>query len=183
MIEKLSEAETTSQVTDQEVETVTENEESGGPGVSRMVMYFVGGGVGFILIGFIIAFIFALTNPAAATGFQIIRDFFIIVMALEGIIVVAALAILVLQLARLTNLLQNEIKPILDQANETVSTVKGTASFVGQNIADPVIRASGFFSWVLAFFRELFGIRRALRQTQDRQETPEPSASEGGGDE
>ena len=172
MSDKPSEEEKASPTSGQDATARTLDEDSGGPGVVRIALYAIGGGVGFIIVGFIIALIFALTNPAAAAGFQIIRDFFIIALAMEGLVIGAALVVLVLQLARLTNLLQNEIKPILDEASATAKTVKGTARFVGQNVADPVIRASGFFSWTVAFIRELLGIRRVLRQDHASSESP-----------
>lgn len=139
-----------------------QEEESSGPGATRMIMIVVGAFAGILVLGFLLALILALTNPGAAQGVQIVRDFFIIAMALEGLLIGGALVVLVLQLARLTNLLQNEIKPILDQTNDTVKTVKGTATFMSRNVADPVIRASGFLAWLLAVARELFGLRRAV---------------------
>lgn len=118
--------------------------------------------IGVLVLGFILALIAAFL-PDSASKIQVIRDFFIIAMALEGIVIGAALIVLVLQLARLTNLLQNEIKPILEQTSDTVKTVRGTATFVSRNVAAPVIRASGYLSFLLAFLRELFGLRRAVR--------------------
>lgn len=158
-------------------------EEKSGPSMTRIMMYSIGGLAVFLVGGFVIALIFALTNPAAATGFQIIRDFFIIVLALEGIIIGAAMALLVLQLARLTNLLQNEIKPILDQTNETVQTVRGTATFVSKNIADPVIRARGVFVGLSMLLREWFGLRRVMRQARRKNQAEAPSQSVEGGEE
>ena len=52
-----------------------------------------------------------------------VRDIFIIVLALESLLIGAALVILVIQLAVLTNLIQNEVKPILTSAKETASTL------------------------------------------------------------
>jgi hypothetical protein len=40
-----------------------------------------------------------------------------------------ALTILIIQIARLTNLLENEVKPILNSTNETVSNLRGTTKF------------------------------------------------------
>jgi len=46
-------------------------------------------------------------------------------MAFESLIIGVTLVILMIQLATLINLLQNEIKPILNSTNETVNTLKG----------------------------------------------------------
>ena len=72
-----------------------------------------------------------------------VRDIFIIFMAFESLIIGVALVILIVQLALLTNLLQNEIKPIIDSTNETVNTVRGTATFLSDNLAEPVIKLNG----------------------------------------
>lgn len=69
-----------------------------------------------------------------------IRDIFIIFMALESFIIGLALIVLVVQLATLINLLQNEIKPILNSTSETVNTLRGTATFLSDNLAEPVIK-------------------------------------------
>lgn len=130
---------------------------------TRVIVIAIVGLVAVLVLGFIVALVLALASPGAAAGVQIVRDFFIIALALEGMLMGGALIILVLQIARLTNLLQNEIKPILEQTNDTVRTVKGTANFVSRNVADPVIKASGFVAWLAALLRELFGIFRIVK--------------------
>lgn len=137
---------------------------SRGPSATKWIIVFIAALAGVLVIGFVVALVLALTNPGAASGVQIVRDFLIIVLALEGILIGVALIVLVLQLARLTNLLQNEIKPILEETGDTVKTVRGTATFMSQNVADPVIRFSGFLAWLLAMLRQLLGVRRAIRR-------------------
>ncbi len=70
-----------------------------------------------------------LLRADAATA-EKIRDIFIIFMAFESILIGAALVILAIQLAVLINLLQNEIKPILDTTTEAINTIRGTANFM-----------------------------------------------------
>lgn len=91
-----------------------------------------------ILLALIIAGIIFLIQPTTDTAR--IRDIFIIIMALESLLIGLTLVILIVQLARLINLLQNEIKPILDSTNETVSTLRGTTNFISDNLVEPVIR-------------------------------------------
>ncbi len=129
----------------------------------RTITWVIVALVALLVVGFVVALVLALASPGAAAGVQIVRDFFIIALALEGMFMGAALIILVLQIARLTNLLQNEIKPILEQTNDTVRTVKGTANFVSRNVAEPVIKASGFIAWLGALLREVFGIFRTRK--------------------
>jgi hypothetical protein len=105
-----------------------------------------------------------LANPDdAATWVGIIRDLFIIVLAMEGMLIGIALIVLVIQIAALVNLLQNEIKPIVDNANETATTVRGTAQFMSQNVVEPVVKFVALTAGISSVVREMLGIRRALQ--------------------
>lgn len=110
-----------------------------------------------VLIGLIAAVYLMANNPAATT---VIRDIFIIFMAVESLFIGLALIILMVQIARLTNLLQHEIKPILENTNETINTVRGTAIFVSENLVDPVMKLNGYIaaiSKLLEFFSVFTG--------------------------
>ncbi|MCS7247162.1 MAG: hypothetical protein NZ840_02845 [Anaerolineales bacterium] len=74
----------------------------------------------------------------------LIRDILIILIGFEFLLLGVALILLVIQLARLINLLQNEIKPILDSTNETVNTLKGTTAFLSENLVEPVIKLNEY---------------------------------------
>ena len=79
----------------------------------------------------------------AGAGNQVtaqVRDIFIILMALISFVIGVALIVLIVQIATLINLLQNEIKPILKSTSETVNTLKGTTTFLSDNLASPVIK-------------------------------------------
>lgn len=71
---------------------------------------------------------------------QQVRDIFIILLALQMFVIGVALIVLVIQLATLTNLLQNEVKPILHSTTDTVNTLKGTVKFLSDNMTEPVIK-------------------------------------------
>jgi hypothetical protein len=88
-----------------------------------------------------------------------IRDVFIIFMALESLVLGVALVILIIQLAILINLLQNEIKPILNSTNDTVNTLRGTATFLSDNLVEPVIKLNEY----LAAFKRMFDFFRPGR--------------------
>jgi hypothetical protein len=77
-----------------------------------------------------------------------IRDVFIIFLALESLLIGLVLIVLVAQLAKLTNLLQNELKPILDSTNETVSTLRGTTRFLSDNLVEPVLKLNEYLAGV-----------------------------------
>jgi nitrate reductase gamma subunit len=85
-----------------------------------------------------------------------IRDIFIIFMAFESLIIGAALVILVIQFASLINLLQNEVKPILQSTSETVNTLRGTTEFLSENLVEPIIKLNSYLAGLRKFF-DLFG--------------------------
>ncbi len=124
--------------------------------------------LGVFVVGLVVALLVALlANPDdAANWVGIIRDLFIIVLAMEGMLMGLALIVLVLQVAALVNLLQNEIQPIVDNANETVSTVRGTAQFMSQNVVEPVVKYSALAAGIGGLLREAFGLRRTLRAAE-----------------
>ncbi len=100
--------------------------------------------------------IFFLLQPTAPT--DKIRDVFIIVVALESLVIGVALIVLIVQLASLINLLQNEVRPILNATSETVNTLRGTAEFLGENLVEPVIKLNGYLAGLKRML-ELLGIK------------------------
>ena len=88
-----------------------------------------------------------------------IRDVFIIVMALESLLIGVALIVLMIQVASLTNLLQNEVRPILQSTTETINNLRGTAEFLGENVVQPVIKLNGYLASLQRVI-ELMGIKR-----------------------
>jgi len=110
-----------------------------------------------LVAGAVVATWYLLSNPAQAAVW---RDVFIIFMALETLLIGLTLVILIVQLARLINLLQNEIKPILDSTNETVNTMRGTITFLSDNLAEPVVKLNesfAAFKEVRKFFKTFRG--------------------------
>lgn len=144
--------------------TAEAEEEGRSRGITRWMMIGIGGLAGVIAVGFLIALIGSLADSeGVANFFRILRDFFIIVLALQGILICAALVILIVQVSALINLLSSEVKPIIDETRDTLSTARGTAEFVSQSVARPVIRTTSTLIGVGVFIRELLGIRRNLR--------------------
>lgn len=84
-----------------------------------------------------------------------VRDLAIVLLALESLIIGAVLILLVLEVRSLARLLRDEIKPILDSADETVRTVRGTTTFVSDNVVTPMVRVSSFVSGVSQALRIL----------------------------
>ncbi len=84
-----------------------------------------------------------------------IRDVAIILLALESLIIGILLIVLILQIVSLTRLLRDEIKPILNSADETVRTVRGTTTFVSDTFVTPMVRVSSFAAGVAQALRIL----------------------------
>jgi hypothetical protein len=109
-----------------------------------------------VLAGIVVAVIALANNPIAAAN---VRDIFIIFMAFETLIIGAALVVLIVQIASLINLLQNEVKPILESTSETVNTLRGTTEFLSENLVEPVIKLNSYLAGLKKLF-SLFGIKK-----------------------
>lgn len=120
-------------------------------------------GVILLLIA-IIGGIWWLVQPSTDTAR--VRDIFIIFMAFESLLIGFTLVILIIQLARLINLLQNEIKPIIDSTNETVSNLRGTTAFLSENLSEPVIKMNEYLAGISEFFKVL-GLARKRPKTKN----------------
>jgi hypothetical protein len=107
-----------------------------------------------ILLGVAVYYLLQPTTPTDQ-----IRDVFIIIVALESLVIGVALIVLIVQLASLINLLQNEVRPILTATNETVNNLRGTAEFLGENVVEPVIKLNGYLASMNRVI-ELLGIKK-----------------------
>ena len=126
----------------------------------KRVMVYVGLAVLVILVLTGLS-IYYLGFRADAGQVTRIRDIFIIFMALQSLLTGLALVVLLVQVTRLINLLQNEIKPILDSTNETVSTLRGTTAFLSNNLVEPVIKLNEY----LAGFAQLLQVMGLMRKS------------------
>jgi K+ transporter len=73
------------------------------------------------------------------------------------------MVVLLFQIRSLIRLIQEEVRPLLNSANETVGTVRGTATFVSDHMVTPGLKVLSFFS----------GARRTLEvlaRMEDREE-------------
>ncbi len=139
------------------LETLSPEEETVSAAAIRRQRWMM---AGFIFLGILfmagIGFaIFGLLQDAGATAN--IRDIFIIFMAFESLVIGAALIILIIQVASLINLLQNEVRPILKSTSETVNTLRGTTAFLSENLVEPVIKLNSTLAGFKRFF-ELFNL-------------------------
>jgi len=135
-------------------ETTAPTREQGQQTKRVMIGVIAGVIVLMVLLGVAIFFLLQPTTPTDR-----IRDVFIIVVALESLVIGVALIILIIQLASLINLLQNEVRPILTATSETVNNLRGTAEFLGESVVEPVIKLNGYLAGVTRVI-ELMGIRK-----------------------
>ncbi len=92
------------------------------------------------------------------------RDISIIILALASIAVMVLLAVLIFQTIRLTKMLREEILPMLQATQETLGTVRGTATFMGDHVVQPVVKASSYAHGVRSALRALFSGQPADRR-------------------
>ncbi len=122
--------------------------EPGGMSEGQKRALLIGGIVLLVLLvaGGIWAAIALVNRPNLAAS---VRDVFIIFMALEFMVIGVALVVLIFQLAVLTNMLQHEIKPILASTSETANTVRGTTTFISENLVEPIVKLNSYMAAVV----------------------------------
>ena len=119
----------------------------------------------YVVIGVIVAlalaglFVWGTIWLAQNSGaeIEVIRDIFIIALALESCLFGIVLMLLLVMVIRLINTLEFEVKPILEKTNETVNMVRGTTVFVSQNVVKPVTTFGGYMAAVRRGLTVLFG--------------------------
>jgi hypothetical protein len=115
-----------------------------------------------IILGLLITGLVFLISPGLTTTETVsrLRDVFIILMAMESLLIGVALTVLIIQIARLTNLIENEVKPILDSTNDTISNLRGTTKFLSDNLVEPVIKLNE----ILAVFQRVTDILKLTKK-------------------
>jgi hypothetical protein len=143
------------------------------PAEQRARRWFIIGAsiAGLLLIGLVVLMVFLSIRAYQATMNDVgpspgsvvvglLRDAAIIFVAFETLIIGLLLIVLTLQIQSLTVLLRDEIRPMLEAANETMRTVRGTTKFVSHSVVSPVMKWSGYLAGVRRIFGEIAGLRR-----------------------
>ena len=112
--------------------------------------------------------IYYLLQPSTDT--ERIRNIFIIFMALASLLVGLTFVILMVQLARFINLLNNEVQPILQSTDETVSNLRGTTEFLSDYLVEPVIKMNEYISGILQLFQTIGLARKTSKSTTNKGE-------------
>ena len=131
--------------------------------------------IGMVLIGIVVVAIIGLMIYGLATHpilTSILRDISIIALALVTMIIGLFLVVLIFQLQSLIALLRDEVRPILDSANETANTVRGTTTFVSDSVVTPMIHVVSLVAGVGQTFRTLR--RTGHKRTRPKTTRPTP---------
>ncbi|MCO5198864.1 MAG: hypothetical protein M9928_10180 [Anaerolineae bacterium] len=88
---------------------------------------------------------------------SVIRDLFIIALALESCIFGVIIMIMLIMMIRLVNTVEFEIKPLLQRTNDTVGLIRGTTQFVADSVVEPTIKARSYVAGVRQGVKVLFG--------------------------
>ncbi len=149
------------------------------PAAKRARRWLIGGAIiaGLLVIGVIAGLVFLsiTTYRAVQAGIDpspgvvvmgLLRDVAIIFVAFETLIIGILLIVLVLQLQSLIVLLRDEIRPMLEAANETVTTVRGTTEFVSHSVISPVVKWSSSLAGARRILKEISHLRRANDESQ-----------------
>jgi len=134
---------------------------------------------GLLLVGLVVLLVFlsldAYQSAYAGTGpspssvvVGVLRDAAIIFVAFETLLIGLLLIILMLQVQSLIVLLRDEIKPMLETANDTLATVRGTTKFVSHNVVSPVIKWSGYLSGLRRIVQEIGELRGSGEQNHEQ---------------
>ena len=92
-------------------------------------------------------------NPELA---QLVRDLMVIILAVEALFIGIVIILAIIQITKFIRLLQDDIKPILEQANETLSTVRSTAGMVNENLTGPIMKIAGTLSGTMRFLKMIW---------------------------
>jgi hypothetical protein len=113
--------------------------------------------VGLVLI----AVALAANAETAGPGVRVVRDLLIIVMALELVVIGAAITVLLVQVARFINLVNNELQPLVTSASDTINAIRGTAVFISKNLTEPIINIQGTLKGLAKAAKDVETIQKA----------------------
>lgn len=135
-------------------------------------------GVGAVLITAVLALVLwlMLTHPVVTAA---ITDISIIVLALVVLVMNVFLIVMMWQIIRLIDFLLFELKPVLESLQETTSTVRGTATFVSDEVSSPIIGVSAKAAGLKGSLRFVINsLRNSAEQTAGAYQAAGPATDE-----
>ncbi|MFK7802240.1 MAG: hypothetical protein AB8G95_11450 [Anaerolineae bacterium] len=126
--------------------------------ISGKIVWISAVSVSVILIGLFALIIWlAFSYP---DRIEAMRDVFIMLFALVSCAAVVVMVMMLIAMIRLINMIDYELRPILERTNETIGMLQGTTSFVSKNVVQPAIKTRSFMVGIRKGARTLFGDRR-----------------------
>ncbi len=120
---------------------------------TRLILILVGIIV-VLLILVIILFVFG--QPFRLLPTTVVRDVLVILLAIESIVVLGLMAWLVFQVRALILYMNTEVKPVLENVNVTLTTMKDTTGFLRDTAVNPVIKTQSYATGAVETVRALF---------------------------
>ena len=113
--------------------------------------------IGLIVLFVVLFVVLYLLGSSSESALQKITEISIIFMALSMILVILLLGALVGAVLWLVRLLKDKVIPLLEQLTLAASRVRGTAEFVGEEVASPIISAYSTLAGVRAMIKTVTG--------------------------
>ena len=111
-------------------------------------------GIGIVGIAVLILFGFAVLIAAGVIG--VVRDVVIILLATESLVIGGVTLFLLYQIIMLVTLLREELIPLIQSAQDTVNSARGTTVYVSRKIVVPSAKAATTVARLQAMARVLF---------------------------
>jgi hypothetical protein len=111
-------------------------------------------GIGIAVIAVLVLLSFAVMIAAGVIGE--VRDVVIILLATESLIIGGVTLFLLYQMIMLVTLLREDLIPLIQSAQETVNSARGTTVYVSRKIIVPSAKAASTVARLQAMTRVLF---------------------------
>lgn len=111
-------------------------------------------GIGIAVVAVLILFGFAVM--IAVGVIEQVRDIVIILLATESLIIGGVTLFLLYQIIMLVTLIREELIPLIESAQDTVNSARGTTVYVSRKIVVPSMRAATTMARLQAMVRVLF---------------------------
>ena len=111
-------------------------------------------GIGIAVIAVLILLVFAVLIAAGVIGQ--VADIMIILLATESLIIGGVTLFLLYQVIMLVTLLREELIPLIQSAQETINSARGTTVYVSRKIVVPSAKAATTVARLQATARVLF---------------------------
>jgi membrane-anchored glycerophosphoryl diester phosphodiesterase (GDPDase) len=118
----------------------------------RRRMTLIGIGIGIIVVLILLGF----AGMIAAGVIDEVRDIVIILLATESLVIGGVTLFLLYQMIMLVTLLREELMPLIQSAQDTVNSARGTTVYVSRKVVTPSVKAATTLVRLQTMARVLF---------------------------